>query len=164
MAITLAKTVANVVARGGGVYISDDAATTWFDIGRVKQTTVEVTPIETEPDTAGRTVQLSADVVVTTVMTQTSATEFANLDLVHAVATNGVWVKLTSQFVTVVTTLTAAVTAATGFVFKNAFPTFSGQIKFDNTESGLTMIFKGRVSMDTLSELGDAGSILAFDA
>jgi hypothetical protein len=159
MAITTAKTVANVLARGGSVFVSDDDGTTYYDLGRQKGAQIEFTPVETEPDTAGRTVQLAADVVCTTVLTQTGDTEFVNLDDLVAQATNGLWIKYTDEF-----TDAAGADAAGGFLFKNAFPVFSGLIKFDNSESSFTMTFKGRVSMATLAAAGAAGNIIAFDA
>jgi hypothetical protein len=157
MAIAITKTVANVLARGGGAFISEDSGTTYFDMGRVKNLMLEFTPIETEPDTAGRTVQLAADVVLTAVLTQTSDTELVELNQMNAVATNGVWLKFTSEF-----TNAAGAGAATGYAFKNVFPVFAGEIKFDNTESGITMTAKGRCNMADLAGLGSTQD-LTFD-
>lgn len=158
MAITTAKTVANVLARGGSVFVSDDSGTTYFDLGRQKGAQIEFSPVETEPDTAGRTVQLAADIVLTTVLTQTGDTEFANLDDLHALATNGIWVKFTDEF-----TNAAGAIAAGGFTFKNVFPTFGGVIKFDNSESAITMTIKGRCNMTDLAGLGAVANDLTFD-
>lgn len=157
MAITLAKTVVNVTARGGSAFVSDDDGVTYYDFGRQKNVMIEFSPVETEPDTAGRTVQLAADVVLTAVLTQTSDTEMANLDDLNAVATNGVRLKFTSVF-----TNAAGAGAANGWTFINVFPTFAGQIKFDNTESGITMVAKGRCNMPDLAGLGTTQT-LTFD-
>ncbi|MCK5641042.1 MAG: hypothetical protein KAJ19_09605 [Gammaproteobacteria bacterium] len=157
MAITNTKTVANVLARGGGAFVSDDDGTTYYDLGRVKSTMFDFTVVETEADTAGRTVQLAADIVLTTILTQTGNTELLNLDDLAAQATNGLWLKFTSIF-----TNAAGAGAADGYTFKNVFPTFAGSIKFDNTESGITMVVKGRVNMADLAGLGTTQD-LTFD-
>jgi len=157
MAIAITKTVANVVARGGGAFVSEDSGSTYFDMGRVKNVMLEATPVETEPDTAGRTVQLAYDVVLTAVLTQTSDTELVELDDLNAVATNGVWLKFTSVF-----TNAAGAGAAAGYTFKNVFPSFGAEIKFDNTESGLTMTAKGRCNVADFAGLGTTQD-LTFD-
>ncbi len=157
MAITIAKTVANVLARGGSVFISDDAGSTYYDLGRQKGAMIDFTPVETEPDTAGRTVQLAADFVLATVLTQTSDTEILNLNELNAVAANGVWIKFTTVF-----TNAAGAGAAAGYTFKNLFPVFSGKIMLDNTESMLSMTAKARCNMADLSGLGTTQDI-TFD-
>ena len=157
MAIAITKTVANVVARGGGAFVSEDSGTTYFDMGRVKNLMIEWSPVETEPDTAGRTVQLAADVTLTGVLTQTSDTEMQELDDLNAVATNGVYLKFTSEF-----TNAAGAGAAAGWLFQNVFPVFAGEIKFDNTESSITFTAKGRVNMTDLAAIGSTQT-LTFD-
>ena len=149
MAITTSKTVANVIARGGGAFVSDDAGVTYYDLGRVKGVRIEATPVETEPDTAGRTVQLAFDITLTAVMTQTSNTELINLDDLYAVATNGLWLKFTSVF-----TNAAGAGAAGGYTFKNVFPTFAPVITFDNGESMITVVAKGRCNVADFAGLG----------
>lgn len=157
MAITIAKTVANVLARGGSVFISDDDGTTWFDLGRQKNAKIDGTPVETEADTAGRTVQLAMDVVLTTVLTQTNDSEFLNMEQMNAVAANGAWIKFTSVF-----TNAAGAGAAAGLTFKNVFPVFGAMLMFDNTESYFNLTVKGRSNMADWSGLGTTQD-LTFD-
>lgn len=157
MAITNAKTAAAVLARGGGVFVSDDEGTTWYDLGRVKGTMLDGSPVETEPDTAGRTIQLAMDVTLTSVLTQTSDVEFVNVPLLVKQATNGLWVKFTSVF-----TNPAGAGAADGYTFKNVFPVFGAEVKFDNTESAFPMTCKGRCNMDDWGGLGSTQA-LTFD-
>jgi len=157
MAITIIKTVANVLARGGSVFISDDDGVTWYDLGRQKGAMFEFSPVETEEDTAGRTVQLAANVTMSTVLTQTSDTEIINLDDMHAVTANGCWLKFCTVF-----TNAAGAGAAAGYTFKNVFPVFSGNFKLDNTESAMPMTAKGRCNMADLAGLGTTQT-LTFD-
>ena len=157
MAITIAKTVANVLARGGSVFISDDEGVTWYDMGRQKGAKIDGTAVETEIDTAGRTVQLAMDVVLTTVLTQTADSEFVNTAAMNAIAANGAWIKFTSIF-----TNAAGAGAAAGFTFKNVFPVFGAMLMFDNTESYMPMSAKGRVNMADWAGLGTTQD-LTFD-
>lgn len=157
MAITIAKTVANVIARGGGAFVSDDSGTTYFDFGRVKNLMIMATEVVAEADTAGRELQLAFDVVLSGVITQTSDTEVLNIQELQAIATNGLWMKFTSEF-----TNAAGASAATGWLFKNVLPTFGLEIKFDNTESVITFKAMGRVNVADFSDLGSTQT-LTFD-
>jgi len=157
MAITLAKTVVNVLARGGGAFVSDDDGVTYYDMGRVKNLELKGEAVTTEKDTAGRELQLAFDVTLTGVMTQSSDTEILNIQELQALATNGLWMKFTTAF-----TNAAGAGAATGYLFKNVLPAFSLDIKFDNTESGISFVAMGRVSVDDFSDLGSTQT-LTFD-
>lgn len=157
MAITIAKTVANVIARGGGAFVSDDAGTTYFDFGRVKSLMLMAEPVNAEADTAGRELQIAVEVTLSGVITQTTDTEILNIKELQAIASNGLWMKFTSVF-----TNAAGAGAASGYLFKNVLPSFGLEIKFDNTESSITFTAKGRVSVDDFSDLGSTQT-LTFD-
>lgn len=157
MAITIAKTVANVIARGGGAFVSDDDGTTYFDFGRVKLLKLMGEAVNAEADTAGRELMLAVDVTLTGVITQTSNAEILNIKELQAIANNGVWLKFTSIF-----TNAAGAGAADGYLFKNVLPTFMVEIVFDNTESSITFTAKGRVSVDDFADIGSTQT-LTFD-
>lgn len=157
MAIAFNKDIANVLARAGGVFFSDDDGTTYYDSGRIKGAMIEFDANETEEDTAGRTIALSYNVRLSFVMTQTAADETGSIDDVAAITTNGVWVKFTEVF----TDATGA-GAAAGLLFKNCTPVFSGKMDYNNGESGLPCVIKGRVSTAVLAA-GLAAGTIVFD-
>lgn len=151
------KDITEVISRGGGVFVTDDNGTTYYDLGRVKNVEVNWEPVTTDPDTAGRPKQLAADITFSWVMTQTDTDQLSNLNLLHESGTNGIWVKFTSVF-----TDTTGAGAAAGFEVKNALVVMTGQISFNQDESMISCECSGRIPMSELIKLGTLSEI-TFD-
>lgn len=149
MAIGFDKDVADVIPRGGGVFISDDEGVTYEDLGRVKGVMMEISPEETEPDTGGQTVDLASNVTLTVVMTQTSDAQISLLAQLKAFTPTGLWTKFTSEF-----TDADGAGAADGYLFKNILWKVGMNIPFNNTESQVTLTTTFRVPNSELTALG----------
>jgi hypothetical protein len=149
------KAVANVKPRQGQMFVSDDAGVTYYHLGLIRDLKVKSTKVTTSPDTAGRKKQISNDISVDAILQQTADAELAVLDEIAGVELQ--------YKVTEVLTNAAGAAAAAGIVFKNALAEVEPDLDFGGNESGIGIMFGGRVANSQLANFVSTGTV-TFDA
>lgn len=149
------KAVANIKSRQGQMFVTDDGGTTYYHLGMIRDLKVKTTKVVTSPDTGGRKKQIANDVMVSAILQQTADAEIGALP-------DMVGVELDYK-ITEVLTDAAGAGAAAGILFQNALAEVDLDLDFGGNEAGIAIEFSGRVSVATLANFNDSGTV-AFDA
>lgn len=144
----LAATVANIKRRAGQAWVSDDAGTTWYNLGVIKQPKINIEEIVDEADTRGRSKQLGVNLSIELVMKQTSNTELGELNT------------LTNQELLFAITgdMVSPATSTQSYKFDKSLLNISGAIDFSGGESMFTVKVNGQLSMPELTVLATTGA------
>lgn len=134
--------IANVVAFQGGAFVSDDAGTTWYDLGGCTEIEWNLSSMDSEADTSGRTVALLIDISGTITIQQTTKTELQALGALAQPSGTGFWLKLTEP-----RSNAAGAGAAAGVTFKNVFFTFpQSSLSHARQNRSIQISFQGTVA------------------